>query len=180
MKITTFLPLAFMIILISCASYNKTTYLKEYDSFMEDVKEDYTSYDKKDWKEKNEEFRILVEEQYPEFEEDMSREEKVKFWTQAFTYQVYQHKDRVFDELDKNKEVYSELMEKNAEFINTFSEDFTKDILPELEKTLPEFQKLGKDFLERMEDKGTLDKMKNNLEEFGKQMKELNEKLEDN
>ncbi|MEZ4826657.1 MAG: DUF6565 domain-containing protein [Bacteroidia bacterium] len=168
------------IVLFSGCTYNKTTYLKDYDSFMEEVKEDHKSFSARDWEKKNEQFRVMVEEEYPEFEPEMTQEEKVKFWTQAFVFQFYQHKDKVFDELENNKEVYSEMMEKNAEFINTLSEDFSKDILPEIEKTLPEFKKLGKDLMDRLEDKGTLDKMKDNFEELGKQMKEINEKLEEN
>lgn len=179
MKTKFFLLILPAILLFACSPMTKTQYIHQYDDFMTTVKEEHKDFDESDWEKSDEEFRMLVEEYYPEFEEEMTEEEKVHFWTQAFTYQIYHHKDEVLDHLEKNKEVYTQMMEENAEFIADISDEFAEEILPELEKSLPELRRLSRDFVDRLEEKGTLDRMKNSLEKLEKRMQELGEKIEE-
>ncbi|MCB0844985.1 MAG: hypothetical protein KDE26_17155 [Bacteroidetes bacterium] len=178
MRYLAIFSLTIVVFLTSCST-SKRQYLNNYEELMDEVAQNHQSFDHDEWNNANEEFKILVEEYYPEYEEEMTDEEKVRFWTQAFTFQVLQHKERVFEEFEENEEVYVQLMEENARFIDEISDQVIEDVLPELERVLPELNEIGKEFVQRLEEKGTLDKMKRSLEDFGERMEEISKQLEE-
>jgi ribosomal protein L16 Arg81 hydroxylase len=162
------------LLLLSCTT-TKNDYLNNFDGFMSEVKEEHPSYTDADWEEQNEVLQHMLEDQYPEFEAEMTREEKVKIWSQTFSFQVLQHKDRVIQEITENQEVYVEMMKENSEFVEAVGNEFSREILPELEKALPEFERAAENFLQELENSGTLDRLKDAAKEFGEKVQELEE-----
>lgn len=178
---TRIFPALFFLLIISlvgCSSVSKTQFLENYDEFMEEVQEDHEDYSSKDWKKKNESLKTFLEDEYPQFEEDLTKKEKVRIWAQALTYQVYQHKEEVIEEIEKNEEVYVEMIEEHVEFVTEVNEEIIEDVLPELERILPELKEVGKSLIERLEEKGTFEKLEKSFEKLEQKIEELEKKLE--
>ncbi|MEM7655104.1 MAG: DUF6565 domain-containing protein [Bacteroidota bacterium] len=166
--------LGIALLMMSCTA-TKTQYLHQFDGFMEEVQEEHKAYSSDDWEEKNEELKFLLEEEYPQFEEEFTDEEKVKIWSQTFTYEVMQHKEMVIEEITENQDMYIEMMKENAKFVETVGNELTNEFLPEIEKALPEFEKAARSFVKDLENSGALDRIKEAAEELGEKMKEIEE-----
>lgn len=175
-RLIVFLPL--ISLLVACGPMTKTQYVSQYDGFMQEVREEHKSYDADDWEHKNEEFKHMLEDQYPAFEEHMTEEEKVRHWTQAFTYQVYQHKGRVLQELSANEEVYAEMIRENADLIADMTDQIVRDVVPEIERIAPELKELGRSILDNLEEKGTLDKLRESAKKLEESLKEIQKESE--
>ena len=174
-------PFVFLIILLllaSCAPMTKTQYLSSYDGFMKEVRKEHADYTEEDWERKNEEFKSMLEDQYPAFEEHMTNEEKIRHWTQAFTYQVYQHKGHVIQELYENDEVYAEMIRENADIIAEMTDQIVQEVVPEIERIAPELKELGRSVLENLEEKGTLDKLRESARKLEESLKDIEIKVE--
>ncbi|MEO0472031.1 MAG: hypothetical protein AAF206_20555 [Bacteroidota bacterium] len=168
-----------MVFFLTACGQSKDAYLNEYHSFMEEVNEDYQDYDRDDWKEKNRELETFLNETYPELEEEMSNQEKAKVFSEAVRYYVQQSGDRAIKDLEDNHEIYVEAIEEQSELILELTDEFTNSVLPELEKTLPELERIGKDFIDRLEKDGVFDRFEDKMEDFGKKMEEMGKRIEE-
>ena len=108
----------------------------------------------------------------------MTNEEKIRHWTQAFTYEVYQHKGDVMRELSENEELYAEMIRENADVIAEITDQIVEDIVPEIERIAPELERLGRDLLQNLEEKGTLDKLRESAKKLEESLKDYEIKIE--
>ena len=86
LKRTPFLLMLLSVLLVACGPMSKQQFMNDYDRFMQDVKEDYRDYDESDWEKRNEELNAFLEENYSEFEEEMTSEEKAKIWAKVVAW----------------------------------------------------------------------------------------------
>ena len=170
-----YLLISLLALTLTACTSSKEAYLHDFDRFMETVQAEQSDYNEADWADRNAELQTLLEVDYPAYEAEMTPEEKAHLWTQVFTYHFLQYQDRALQALSQNQDTYVRLMEENAEFITLMGDEFTREILPELEKTMPEFQRLGEDLMQRLEQNGSLDRLQKAAEEWAKQMESLPE-----
>ena len=65
---------------------SKETYLKEYKTFVDEVKANKDNYSEEDWKKKDEEFKRFSEELYQKFDDELSFSEQIKVGKFALVY----------------------------------------------------------------------------------------------
>ncbi|MCI4671305.1 MAG: hypothetical protein MRZ79_24405 [Bacteroidia bacterium] len=179
---TKYLFILPLVLLISCAGSQKEAFMSDVDSFVAEVEQQHEKYDEKDWKKKNEEFGRLLESEFEDVEEELTEEEKVHIVSQVMSYTTYQISERISEDLEENSEEYSEayskILNESAELIETLGDEFTQEILPEIEALAPQFESLGKDFVNRLKDSGALDNIMDALKDFGKEVEKAVEELE--
>lgn len=177
-----FLLILPLIFLFSCAGSQKEAFIDDVDSFVAEVEKQHESYDEKDWEKKNKEFERLLESEFEDVEEEMTEDEKIHLVSQVMSYTTYQVSERISEELDTNSEEYDEaygkILNEGARLIETLGDEFTREILPELEELAPQFKALGEDFVTRLKDSGALDKIMDALKEFGEEVENAVEELE--
>jgi hypothetical protein len=131
MKNTHFILFYFFCLLVSCSPMSKASYLKQYDSFMEDVSSNYTNYNDQDWKDTDDKFKKFDEEWYKKFEEDLSFSEKATIYKYNLQYVVYRNSKGSTDFFNKYlKNGYEDLKEK----IQYYKDNQMNDDLNKLEK----------------------------------------------
>jgi hypothetical protein len=176
----TILSLAMILLLVTlaCAPTGKVQYLDQYESFVDDVKVEYASYDDRDWERKNEAMRFFLEEEYPEYKHEMTDEEKAQVWSEAFSYYMIQYGEEGLDHFQEHKEIYMEMVEESADLAVEIIDQLSEDVIPELQKHMPEIRLIGEDIIRNLERKGTFERLEDSLEDFGKRMEELGKELE--
>jgi hypothetical protein len=97
-------------IFISCAPQSKESYLKRYDSFIEEVNKNRSQYTNEDWEKKNTEFNQFANEWYKKFKDDLTLQDELKLATNEIKYNYYlfskespEFFKQLFDNLDVNK-----------------------------------------------------------------------------
>ncbi len=163
---SVWLFLLFSLTLIGCSPFTKEQFITQQKDFIEEVRKEHHTYDEKDWDQKNKELNQALQEEYPKFEDEMSLTEKVNVWGQVLSYHLMQSADRAAENWDAHEEEYLQLMEENAELIEETGKVFKDEILPELKKVLPKLEEIGKDFIQKLEDQGTLDRLEESLEQW--------------
>ena len=133
------LPLA----LSSCAPMNKDQFMNQFNAFMEEVEENHDDYSDDDWKEKNEKLEVMLDEWYPQYEEEMSSKELSTVWSKTVSYMMYQSGDQIADFWKENGENIREQMRKNADQLSDDAKELFQDALPELRKA-------GRDLLDNL------------------------------
>ncbi|MBK8701493.1 MAG: hypothetical protein IPN29_18885 [Saprospiraceae bacterium] len=67
-------------LMVSCGdSFKRTSFLNEYENFVESLAKNGASYDEKKWQEAEEKFRQYSEMEYPKFKEGFTPEERTKY-----------------------------------------------------------------------------------------------------
>ncbi|MEL6650631.1 MAG: hypothetical protein AAFQ87_07510 [Bacteroidota bacterium] len=165
--------------LVACGSVEKSRYLNEYSSFMSEVKTDYARFDRDDWEEHNETMHRFLQDEYREVKHDLSDEEKAHVISEAFSYYMYQYGEKGLDHFAENQELYMEMVEESADLAVEVAEIFSRDVVPELQKHVPEIRRIGEEFLRDLEDKGTIDRLEETLERFGERMEDIGEEIEE-
>lgn len=125
----TYLILFFL--LVSCSPMSKDSYLKQYDSFMEDVSSNYTNYNDQDWKDTDDKFKKFDEQWYKKFEEDLSFSEKATIYKYNLQYVLFRNSKGSTNFFNKYlKNGYEDLKEK----IQYYKDNQMNDDLNKLEK----------------------------------------------
>ena len=132
-----------------------------------------------DREKKNHELETYLNETYPDLEEEMTNKEKAKVFSEAVRYSVQQSGDRAIKDLEDNHEIYVEAIEEQSELILELTDEFTNSVLPELERSLPELERIGKDFIDRLEKDGVFERFGEKMEDFGKKMEEMGKRIEE-
>lgn len=153
-------------ILSSCAPITKGQYLAQHQDFMAEVERNHEDFSEEDWKQRNEELNKSLEEYYPKFKEELSTEEKVQIWGDVVAYHLIQSGDRAAEHWAAHEEEYIQLLEENAEFLEESGRIFQEEVLPEIKAILPELKELGEEFLEKLEERGTLDRLEEAIENW--------------
>ncbi|MFK7924257.1 MAG: hypothetical protein AB8H47_20035 [Bacteroidia bacterium] len=166
-------------LLMACGSSEKSRYLNQYSSFMSEVKTDYARFDNDDWEDHNEQLQQFLREDFQEIKDDLDDEEKAHLISEAFSYYVYQYGENGLAHFQENEEIYMDMVQESADLAVELAEIFSKDVVPELQKHMPEIRRIGESFLRDLEDKGTIDRLEETLERFGERMEEIGEELED-
>ncbi|MDF1699469.1 MAG: hypothetical protein P1U56_26690 [Saprospiraceae bacterium] len=117
-----------LILLIGFSSCNhvvdsKESYLKEYQAFIEEVKENKNNYSEEKWKKKDEEFTKFSEELYQKYQNELSFMEQARIAKYAIQY----GSTRGIKALD-NALKSGEIEDAIEEFTNIFDEDIQKDL----------------------------------------------------
>ncbi len=146
-----------------CSS--KKMFLKSFDKFVENVKDDYSDFTKEDWEIKDEKFKKFSEECYKKFESKLTGEEREQFFKNTLEYTLYRVKfeipinlsDLNINEISKSLNLIGDKAQDFSEFLEKLEkdEDFKKS-LKNFQKGLESLGKgmesLGKGFEKYMED----------------------------
>ncbi|MCB0704794.1 MAG: hypothetical protein KDC34_05765 [Saprospiraceae bacterium] len=65
---------------------NKDRFLSNFNELVNEITDANLPYSDKNWDKYDKRFRVLVEDCYPEYEDDLSRRERRKFWGQFVKY----------------------------------------------------------------------------------------------
>ncbi|MEO0895758.1 MAG: DUF6565 domain-containing protein [Bacteroidota bacterium] len=170
------LPLS---LLISCASTNKEAFMSDLDRFVDEVDRKHESYTEEDWERKNKEFERLMESDYnEEIGEELTTEEKVHVAQQVMKYTSQQISDRITEHVDKNSDEYAEIVDESAKLFETLGDEFTREVLPELEAIGPELKEITEEFVSRLKDSGAFDRIKDAFLKWGKELERIGEDME--
>lgn len=125
---STLTVLSFLILIVgfsSCVNQinSKETYLKEYESFIDEVKENKNKYDEDDWKKKDEEFTKFSQELYEQYDEELKLMEQARVAKYALQYGSIRGIKALNNALDNG-----ELEDAIEEFTDIFDEDIQKDL----------------------------------------------------
>ena len=74
----TLLPIVFLVFL-SCEGIYKTSFLENYNQFIEDLKKNQSSYTEAQWDEAATKFKNFTEVEYPKYKDAMTAEERSKY-----------------------------------------------------------------------------------------------------
>ncbi|MEL6674202.1 MAG: DUF6565 domain-containing protein [Bacteroidota bacterium] len=150
------LILSSLLFLVACAPQTKDQFIDRYEVMIDDVKERHDSYTEADWESKDEQMQLYLEEYYPRFEEDLTRDEQVKIWSQAVSYELYRHGSDISVFWKENKNAISELIQENAEFVDEEGRQLMEEIMPDLKEAgktiLEEFIKGAEELKEALEE----------------------------
>lgn len=175
--------LSVMLVLVlalgACGTASKTQYLNEYESFVDDVKVEYASFSEDDWERNNHQMRYFLEEEYPQFKAELNDDEKAEVWSEAFSYYMIQYGEEGLDHFQAHREVYMEMVDESADLAVEIIDQLSEDVIPELQKHMPEIRRIGEDVIRNLERKGTIDRLEQTLERFGERMEELGEEIEE-
>ena len=188
--IKTFSPLFFLFIfLIGFSSCNKTidtkeTYLKEYESFIEEIRENKDKYSEEDWKKKDETFTKFSEELYQKFENELSFFEQAKIAKHALVYGSTRgikalnqalEDGEIDKKIDEIADLFDEDLKKDLdEAIDELKEIWDEDLKDELSQKLEELK-------EKLEDEEFQEELSNKLDEIKEILndEEIQEKIKD-
>ncbi len=171
-----------MILLLAlgaCGTAEKTQYLNQYESFVDEVKVEYASFTDSDWKANNQRMQYFLDEEYPAVRTELTDKEKAHVWSEAFSYYMIQYGEEGLDHFQEHREVYMEMVEESADLAVEIIDQLSEDVIPELQKHMPEIRRIGEDIIRNLERKGALDRLEESLERFGERMEELGEQLEE-
>ncbi len=141
-----------------CSS--KKMFLKSFDNFIEDIKENHSDFTKEDWKVRDEKFKKLSEECFKKFEAKLTEEERKEYFKNAVGYTFYRLKFEIPIDLG---DINVDDVSRNLNILGEKAQDFS-EFLEKLEKD-KDFQKSLKNF-----EKG--------MERFGKGMEHLSKGLQ--
>ena len=164
-----FLFIGSLFFIISCKSPvdSKQSYLTEYESFIENIKENNDEYSEEDWNKKDIEFKKFSEELYQKYKSELGFLEQAKIAKYALIYGSTRGVDLF------NKVLEDDEIEKSVEEIKKLWDDDLKD---EIESVITEIKKVWDDDLkEELEEK--LSELKEVLEDEEFQ-NEISEKVE--
>ena len=143
--------------LISCKSPvdSKESYLGNYESFIDEIKDNKNSYSEKEWKEKDKEFQKFSDEMYSKYQEELGLFEQAKIAKYALVYGSTRGVKALSKALDGNEI-------ENA--VNEITKIFDEDIKGDLESAAEELKKVWNDDLKE-ELEGKLEELKEKLED---------------
>ena len=135
--------LVMILAMSSCAPMNKDQFMKQFNAFMEEVEENHDDYSDEEWKAKNEKLEVMLDEWYPQYEEEMTGKELTTVWTKTVSYMMYQSGDQVAEFWKENGDQIREQMRKNAD-------QLSEDVKEAFQEALPELRKAGRDLLDNI------------------------------
>lgn len=106
MKYLSFLLVC--ICLCSCNSIQKKIFISKFESFVKDVELNYTKYNEEDWLNADEKYREFVDNQYLQFQSDLTQDENNHINALIGKYQalkikagILKVKNKIKDKLDQ-------------------------------------------------------------------------------
>jgi len=132
--------LIFAFVATGCSTpLSKDRYLKNFDTFISEVSENYKNYSDKDWEQKTEKFQKFSVGWYEKFKDDFSWKEKLKIAT-------FHTKFHYYSTLGQTSSAFKELLETlNVQEIKSKVRDFiNNDMEAELNQLYEEARKAGK------------------------------------
>lgn len=117
---------------------------------MENVKENHEDFSEKQWDDKDEQLEEMLDDWYPEFEDDFSRKERSKIWSDALKYAVYRHGNDLENFWSDNGEELSELMKENIADVSEEAKEAIREIVPEIKEIMPELKEAGREILKEL------------------------------
>lgn len=147
-KAVVYAMLIVVIVLVtSCfAPTTKEAYLKQFESFVENVGEDYHDYSKNDWKYANERFQKFSKEWHVKFEDDFTLKEKLKVAGLIVKYKSYKGGSKIEEFYD---DVLKEDVDKMKDKIEYYIEN---DMTGDLENLKKGAKEIGDSLLKVVED----------------------------
>lgn len=141
------------ILLSSCEvgpCINKNYFITTYDRFIKDFEEGHEKYTSADWESKEEKMSSFVNDCYSSFNEDLTPEEKLSFWTKYVEFMIIRHKGEALQEIESQDrksevEIYKEIKESIGEvdFQKLFKEIYGDDLENAVDDVLKELNKWG-------------------------------------
>lgn len=140
------------VVLTSCAPQSKDSYLKEYQKFILNVKNECENYSEGDWLRADKKFIVFSEELYGKFEQDLTWKESLLLSKHEVKYQFlkFKHefssiseifKDENIGDLKKQIKFYSENgMEDDIEFVRKQALEVGDEAVSEFEVILKELE----------------------------------------
>lgn len=154
MRLSTLIILIPFCFLLACKPFSKGQFLSRYDSFMENVKENHDDFSENQWEAKDEQLEEMLDDWYPEFEDDLTRKERSKVWSKAMQYAVYRHGNDLENFWADNGEELSELMKEHISEVSEETRKAIQEIVPEIKEIMPELKEAGREILKELIEAG--------------------------
>jgi|GEM_PF-3144619 len=134
---------------------SKESYLKNYETFVNDIQKNKDDYSEKEWQEKDEEFKVFSDELYQKYNSELGIFEQIKIAKYAVTYGSIRGVNAL------NKVLEDEEIEKSIEDLKRLWDDDLKD---DLESAIKDIKKVwDEDLKDELE--GKLGELKTILED---------------
>lgn len=139
--------IAVVIVASSCSEpSSKEAYLEKFESFVENVGEDYRNYSKKDWKYSEERFQKFSKEWHDKFKDDLTLKEKIKVAGLIVKY-------KSFNKGRKLEDFYDDVLKKDVDKVKEKIEYYIdNDMTEDLEKLKEGAKEIGDSVLKVVED----------------------------
>lgn len=166
MKYTPIILICSIIAFTTCDIINpcgtsKESFLNNYNSLVQEVKEKDLKYDDRAWEHYDRQFKKMVENCYEKYQPDMTATEEVDFWSNALAYYYYRY----------GTDMVTVLSDSSNELSVTISENVEKAI----DNPSVVLRKLlGKEKMKELE--GLFDDLEKDLEKWGEKLKNLFDK----
>ena len=144
--------------LMSPCGNSKDDFLKNYNAFIENIKEKDLAYDADEWETYDRDFKQIVEECHEKYKDEMSVSEEVDFWSNALAYYYYRY----------GTDMISVLNDSSNELSVTISEN-VNEVIDNPEMVLGKI--LGKDKMKELED--LFKDLEKDLDKWGKKIEKL-------
>lgn len=144
--------------LMSPCGNSKEEFLKNYNAFIENIKEKDLAYDADDWQTYDRDFKQIIEECHGKYKDEMSVSEEVDFWTNALAYYYYRYGTDMISVLNDSSNELSVTISENVDNVI----DNPKVVLRKI---------LGKDKMNELDD--LFKDLEKDLDKWGKKIEKL-------
>lgn len=100
---------------LSPCGTSKEEFLKNYNTFVQEIGEKDLSHDASEWETHDREFKKIIEECHKKYKTEMTTTEEAEFWTNALAYYYYRYGANMIAELDDSSNQLSVIISKNVE-----------------------------------------------------------------
>ena len=150
MKISNYLFLL-LLLLVSCAPQTKESYLKNYENFIKEVKQNHEHYTAEDWKEADKKFTKFTGEYRQKFQGEFTLSESALLFTLDSEYQIYKFKQPVVDIIKTfNTDDHDKLEKLINKYVDEGSKENLKKLIEHANQAGGEFQKAVNQILKEM------------------------------
>jgi hypothetical protein len=157
-----------------CEPLNKAQYLRQYRSFLEEVKTGHKEFSDPAWQKNDERLKAFTGDYYDKFESELTSEEQAEVWAGALKYYFYRYKSGALNLIRNSKDKEFKRFRKELDATGKSGSKALEEAMPELEALGEELKEAGGELKETLKEINR-DFLKN-LEES---LKEVRESLEE-
>jgi len=176
---------------------SKESYLKEYQSFVEEVKANKNNYTEEDWKKKDEEFATFSEELYEKYQDELAFMEQARIAKYAIQYGTTRgikalnnalENGEVEDAIEEITDIFDEDLQKDMDnLVENLKEIWDEDLKEDLKERLNDlkvkledekFKEDISDKIDEIEDIINDEEIQNKIKDISKELQELLNEIE--
>ncbi|SRX56220.1 DUF6565 domain-containing protein [Aequorivita sp. CIP111184] len=143
--------LSLLVLLNSCSSQSKESYLDNYKDFISEISSDTNEYTEEEWIEMDEEYENYSGDLYDEYQEDLTFQEKMLLKKYAIQYNFFRYKEDASALINLfNKKDYDKLKEQLKYYSDNEMEADIENLKNQADKFGSEASKAFDDILKEL------------------------------